>query len=220
MSITIAQLIDTSGGIETLVPENWLPGALLAAGIALVSLVMLRSWWKRRKRSRRRDAEDAALSPKDRMERVRHQAASANPSGAAVQKLMVEAQELTRACTAQLDSRAAKIERLIEEANTTIERLEAAQRGDPAQPLMRHASGPASDESLSAVGFPMAPQRVHTRREAIDRSRESTSSGLTEDPVADRVMALSRKGLTPVQIAQEMGEQVGRVELMLALRRA
>lgn len=219
LQFTLARTGGTREGLTSVIPESWLPGAMLAGGIALVTLVMLRAWWKRRRRSRVRDRADAHLTGKERMERVRTQAASADAPAAAVQRLMVEAQELTRACTAQLDSRAAKLETLIEEANATIARLEAAHMGEDIQPAMRAASGPPSDDAMGRIGFPM-DGRVQTRPSAIERSIEPQNSGLGDDPVAQRVMDLHRRGMSPVQIAQELGEQVGRVELMLALRRA
>ena len=204
------------------IPGEWTPHAMLAAGIALVTLVMLRSWWKRRKRMARRDREDAELSPKARMERVRSDARREDPAGAQLRTLMLETHELTRAASAQLDTKAAKLEALIEEANATIARLQHAQPGEQVPPAMRPATGTVTNSQLSSVGFPMQREheRVRTRPEAIERSIDKVPQGLASDPVADRVMDLSRKGYTPVQIAQELNEQVGRVELMLALRRA
>ncbi|GAB4545755.1 MAG: hypothetical protein Tsb0013_03870 [Phycisphaerales bacterium] len=221
MLTTIALSSQPNTGFADLIPEDWLPGAMLAAGIALVTMVMLRIWWKRRKRSMRRDREEAELSPKARMERIRAEAQRDDPAGSTLRKMMVDAQELTRACSAQLDTKAARLEALIEEANATLAKLEAAQRGAEASPAMRHATGPVSDRGLESVGFPMDRQRVRTRPDAVERSLDASSSpGLGDDPTAQRVMDLARRGYTPVQIAQELGEQVGRVELMLALRRA
>jgi hypothetical protein len=213
---TIAQTQDAARGIEGIIPESWIPGAMLAAGVALVCLVMLRLWAKRRRTQRARDAEEGALSAKERMERLRSKAAVDSPSTAPIERLMVEVQELTRACTAQLDTKAARLERLIEEANATIERLEQANTGAETSPAMRPATGAVTDGQLRTVGFPM-DQRVRTRSDAIERTINPTPN---EDPLAQRVVNMSMRGMTPVQIAQELGEQVGRVELMLALRRA
>lgn len=206
--------------ITSMIPNEWMPGAMLAAGIALVTLVMLRSWWKRRRKNATRDREEAQLSPKERMERVRTEARREDPAQAQVRTLMVEAQELTRACSAQLDTKAAKLESLIEEANATIARLEAARSGEHVTPAMRPATGPVTNEQLAQVGFPVERQTVHTRPQTAERALDASRPSLTSDPTSDRVMELARKGFTPVQIAQELGEQVGRVELMLALRRA
>ncbi|MEM1424154.1 MAG: hypothetical protein AAGH64_09145 [Planctomycetota bacterium] len=218
--IAQAQSATDADAFMGVIPSEWMPHAMLAAGIALVTLVMLRSWWKRRRRMAQRDREDAELSPKDRMERMRADARRDDPAGAQLRTLMLETQELTRAASAQLDTKAAKLEALIEEANATIARLHDARSGEHVPPAMRPATGAVTDTQLSSVGFPMQTDRVRTFPQTIERAIDRAPQGLGSDPIADRVMDLSRKGYSPVQIAQELNEQVGRVELMLALRKA
>lgn len=212
----LAQTESTNSGFRGLLPDSWIPGAMMAAGVALVCVVLLRMWVRRRRKQRVRDARDDAMSAKERMESLRSRAVMASPSTASMDRLMVEVQELTRACSAQLDTKAARLERLIEEANETIRRFEQASIGIETSPAMRPATGAVSDRHLRSVGFPL-DREVRTRNEAIERTMNASAP---EDPLAERVVNLSMRGMTPVQIAQELGEQVGRVELMLALRRA
>jgi hypothetical protein len=224
-ALTIAQTVQPSDPTPapTTNGPDWVAGAMAAAGVALIALVLLVRWTKKRRAAQRLRIDEEAQTTKERMRRIAERAQRDEPQTASLERLMVEAQELTRACAAQLDTRAQRLEQLIRDADDRLARLEEAQRGEPARPATQRAAGPPSDEALGALGFSAdgaSLGRVRTRpgaaRTTIDREPTAHHEG---DPTAQRVHELSQRGYSPVQIAQELGEQVGRVELMLALRR-
>lgn len=100
-----------------------------------------------------------------------------------LESLMSDVRELTRLCAAQLDSRTAKIEKLLERAERAASRLE---------------------------GVADVP--------AVETRRISVATPAPRDPHAERIFALADAGRSPVEIASELGEHVGKIELMLALR--
>lgn len=117
-----------------------------------------------------------------------------------------EAAALARDLTAELDARADRLERLIAEADQRLEQLAQAQA----------RIGTAASASASAAGAaktPTAPARpsfVASHAQASDERLEDTTRA---------ILSLADEGLTPVQIAQRLGQHVGKVELILALQR-
>lgn len=200
-----------SGWTETTIGrEDWLPGAIAALGIAMISTVLLRRWFKKT-----RTAKDAPSMP-IREQREQLQKRSERDS---LDRLMVEVQELTRVCAAQIENRATKLEHLIDLADQRLRELEAAcdsartVRLDPqveyrrdSAPTQREPVGSASrsrDRDWSAEGDPV---------DVVDRR-----SG---DQLSRRIHELSQMGLKSIEIARQLDEQVGKVELILALREA
>lgn len=111
-----------------------------------------------------------------------------------LERLMADAEELTRRLAAVLDNKAAKIEVLIEQADERLRALEGA----AARP------GPAAG-----------------RGEAADaRDAQDAPAPLSMDPLHRKVYDLADQGLTPVDIARKIDRPTGQVELILALRRA
>lgn len=109
-----------------------------------------------------------------------------------VEELMSDAEQLTRRLAATLDNKAARLEILLEQAERTLARLEG-----------EHA--PASTAS--------PPDR-----------QEWFTPAPSPDPVArtldhDVIYRLADAGRAPADIARELGEPVGQVELILNLRR-
>jgi len=119
---------------------------------------------------RRREPAPPRLSPADRR---------------ALEDLMADAEELTGRLAANLDAKAARLERLIAQADERLNRLE-------------------------------------DRAAAESRPRPERRPGLTADdtdPLNRRVYDLADRGLPPVEIAKQLSQQVGQVELILNLRR-
>jgi hypothetical protein len=126
-------------------------------------------------------------------ERIKHLHARAQDRGKA-DGAMADAEELARRLAALMDNKAARIEVLLQQADERIEALTAAgaERGS--------ASSTDSDREAPT---PAAP--------------EASANGFT--PAShDRVYELADQGRDPVAIAQELGQPVGEVELILALR--
>lgn len=105
--------------------------------------------------------------------------------------LLVELSKMARQITAQLDTRSAKLELLIQEADEKIARL----------------------QRLSAVSpAPLQPAEP-------DHDQVPPPSSPPLDPRHREVYTLADEGRTPQEIAQRLDRPQGEVELILALRR-
>ncbi|MGD0460850.1 MAG: hypothetical protein ABSB74_00010 [Tepidisphaeraceae bacterium] len=111
-----------------------------------------------------------------------------------MQNVLVELSEMARQITAQLDTRAAKLESLIREADEKI----AAMKSAPSPP------------ALSPPG--LAPP-------AFGSPVESPEPRAPSDPRHAQVYALADQGRSSMEIAQQLNRPSGEIELILALRR-
>jgi len=111
-----------------------------------------------------------------------------------MQELLVQLQELSRQINAQADTKFAKLEAAIADADRRIARLERLLQAADALP----AAGASPDES-SSTSPAQPPERG--------------------DPFRRRVFELADAGLDPVQIAKQTGRNTGEIELILNLRR-
>ena len=103
-----------------------------------------------------------------------------------------ELMETSRRLSAQLDNKAQRLEKLIGQADERIAAMSAAPRAD----IHRATEAPAEPRP------PASP---------VPRER---------DPLTRAVYELADQGRTPLEIAQELDEQVGKIELIIALRAA
>jgi hypothetical protein len=106
--------------------------------------------------------------------------------------LLVEMSEMARQVTSQLDTRAARLEVLIQQADQRIEQLRAAT--------------PARDAAISDADEP-----AQVRLRPADAEAPA-------DPRHTQVYDLADQGLTSRQIAERLDRPDGEIELILALR--
>ncbi|MGE5608408.1 MAG: hypothetical protein ACM359_04085 [Bacillota bacterium] len=111
--------------------------------------------------------------------------------------LLVELSQMTRQITAQLDTRAAKLEALIEEADRRIGEL---------RKLEEEAAERRTDESTPRC----SPEESGGEEEA--------GSAEVGDSQHEAVYAMADSGRSAQEIAGELGRPRGEIELILALR--
>lgn len=128
------------------------------------------------------------MDPRDKLEQMNQVGRTRND----LSTMMVELEELTRRFSAQLDNKSRQVEKLLEEADQRIAELKRLSGRDVQPP---------------AVGEPVKTDR---------QPNGSSEQGL--DPVSQRVYELADAGKDPQQIAGELNEHIGKVELILALR--
>jgi len=148
----------------------------------------------------RRRAADRAGSPR---EYAREQIARLREEHAVksdMESLLVQLTELSREINAQIDTRFAKLEQAIADADERIAALEA---------LLRRAAG---IENVDVVVTDDGVSETETKRpESIEAE--------PADPRYTRIYELADQGLSAVEIAQQVGQTAGEVELILNLRR-
>ncbi len=106
--------------------------------------------------------------------------------------LLVELSAMARQITAQIDTRSAKLELLIKEADEKIAQLREMTQGTRVSPY--------------AMAAPIAP-----RSKAPEVPVEAAHS---------EIYSLADEGRSPREIAAQLGRQDGEIELILALRSA
>lgn len=207
-------------------------GFLAAAGIAVITATFLfRGMKNRRARlAAGRSPRAGDPMPADAREKLKRIADRATVHER-LEQAMVDAQEAARACAAQIGTRAAKLEALLDQADQRMQRMEqlatrlesllerayAASPAPPAPVEIRHAApAPAAfrrEPARSLIGgegsgfFASTPPA----NAAIARAEPA-------DPLSRRIYGLADEGLPPSEIAKKLEEQIGKVELILALR--
>jgi hypothetical protein len=182
---------------------------LVAFGVVILTWVMLRLQWKRQRRA----AEDGPV------EQMRETLADRQTD----MERAAEVSGIVRDLAARLETRAARLEALLDRADERIEQLEtrlaasgATQTLDAARPGAHHAHAhPHADTDAHPHAHPPADT------DPWARSRPNGAQGprADHDPLHQDVYDLADDGHTPLAIARRLDQQVGTIELILALRR-
>ncbi len=169
------------------------PGLLMAVGVLAVGLSI---WWSLRKKLKRGFVQ-ARESSSEKIERVRRKATHGQRER--IEAYMADAEELTRRLAAILDNKAERAEAMINTAEARLAELEGRMNAPEittrrVEPASSPASSPASALAPDAIRYEVA------------------------DPVAVDIYRLADEGRTSIEIARELDEHTGKVELILALR--
>lgn len=124
-----------------------------------------------------------------------------------MENVLVELSKMSRELSAQLDTRAAKLDALIADADERTARLEALLRQAPARPTFDRSDYAPAVEPLMKLVHPPTPA-------AADDMAPSPSL----EPSHAEIYRLADEGRTVSQIAGELERPSGEVELILALR--
>ncbi|HRP62424.1 MAG TPA: hypothetical protein PK400_03945 [Phycisphaerales bacterium] len=168
---------------------------LVVLGIVIMAIMLGMSM---RGKIARRQAE--SLSPRERLDQIKADA----EHRARRQGLSPESLDIAQSLATLLDTKSARLELLLEEAEHRIAQLES---------LVREAS-----PQQQAISEPAPP--VESPRDVPPPRRAAHANADAVDPLSRSVYELADTGRTPVQIAQQLDEQVGKVELILALRQS
>lgn len=166
----------------------------LAYGLAVVGILFVIAAMFSLGRGRRKKAQTQTTA-RDHVERARQKQGVRDE----LEALMVDINRMARDMGAQLDAKIVRIEQATREADQRIAMLRALQ-----EQAARH--DPYASPALSSPP-PIAPQPT-------DHHAHHTQA----DPLTREVYALADRGIGSADIAQQLGEHVGKVELILALR--
>ena len=218
--------------IEGLISRLNSPNTLFVFGIFLLVFLMMRMLRKNHKTNAKRSNKLA--SPSNRIANIHAQAqASMNPAD----QLMVKTEEITRRLSATLDNKAARLELLIEEADHKLAQLNRqlanpipTESTDSVQPQPTQA--PHSPRTIDPTLLDRArlDQDIEERQTRVaGRIEPSTQAPFTEPKpevpaqqppsVQTQVVELAAAGLTNIEIAHQLNEPIGQVELILNLRK-
>jgi hypothetical protein len=164
--------------------KNW---PLLGMAALALGYIVLRPMLKRKRDPLDRSPSFNSLAQQRAVERQ-------------MSSLLVDLNEMARQISSQLDTRAAKLDALIREADERIEQLRAA-----------GVSVPASNPKPA----PRAPMRL------VPGEHEDSASvprPPSHDPRHAEVYALADEGRAPSEIAARLNRPNGEIELILALR--
>jgi hypothetical protein len=164
--------------------------ALIGLIVAITALMLI---------STRRKWRESQNSPRSYTRELYKRLKEEKSTISDVQEVMLELEQLARNIHGQIDTRFAKMEKAIHDADERIEQLSR---------LIRAAGGqPAIDVTV-------------TDKTATDPASDgdANDSAVAEAPHAD-VFRLADAGMAPAEIAKELGSPIGEVELILALRK-
>jgi len=208
----IASRIPPIGLVENVV--DFLP--VLGIALILASMFMMM-----RKRRQQRASEPTA---REQLQRTNQQQGMRDD----LQSLMVEIEQMAKRLSSQLDSKTVRLEKLLEEADQKIAELDRRQQNHDAAAPSRGPDHHQTERTPETA--PSSPS--HTARPEPDGRRNAThvatsntvsqaqSPGAPDDPLTRSVYELADEGKNPGQIASELDEHVGKVELILALRKS
>ena len=150
-------------------------------------------------------------------------------------KAMLDAEEITRRLSAQLDNKAARLELLLEEADAKLSELNRVLAG--AERSANRSIPPRSPDPLYAASQddrmpaprtldPSLLDRARMDQDLAERGSMHTtppsqmSTGSAQDQINERILRLADDGLGCIEIARSLNQPVGQVELVLNLRKS
>ncbi len=163
-------------------------------GVLLITMGMLMGIRKRRRRAAGR------TTPREQIQELSQKQAVRGD----LEALMVEIEQLGKRFGAQLDAKAVQMEHLIDEADARIAELKELERAGQDAPQAQPPQGsPLKAQTLRAPQSPTPSPETPSPDDALKRS----------------VCDLADQGHDPVEIARRLDEHVGKIELILALRK-
>ncbi len=185
---------------------------LLAGVVIVVTMIMI---------STRRRAADRGSSPRayarEQLAKVREQEGMRDD----LQELMMQLEKLAREINAQVDTRFAKLEKAIADADARLAELKRLGVGEatPVETVQEQpADGPVLEPREST------PTESDRGKGVVDEVAADSGDATADEPVdaaesvERRIVELSRAGKSPLEIARALGRDVGEVELIIKLK--
>lgn len=178
------------------------PGSMALLGMAIIGLTLLMRLTARRLMKSRNSPPSVPTESLRKTERLKH-------AQQTLEQTMLELDDLSRQIHGQLDTKLARLETLIRDADRRIERL------------ARMKGGVEGSASLDILLPQEIPQGLVSEAAAPDTDLQTDQSeAKTRDGQQTRILALADEGLGSGEIADKTGIHVGEVELILGLHHA
>lgn len=197
---------------------------LWAAAIALLAFFLLQRTQRRIARSQK----DKQLSVQERVAKK----FDGSDIYSQISGQMAQLAELSRQINGQIDTRVAKLEILIAEAERAILKLEKLTGKSPHEITEALANSHADQDAATAIKaisekFQNSPQDSQEQKSLseeeiqdqneLEEILESGVSSFEKTSNNQEILDLADKGLSAVQIAQKFNRPVGEIELVLSL---
>lgn len=160
----------------------------------------------------RRSQQFSHLDAKERIAQFRK--TDTNHLQVQIEELMAELADLSREINGQIDTRLAKLNALLDEADRTIARFEqtmghpegsASSPGTKNESLGRNETSPVHNQQQNRKNLTAADHVLRTQK--------------APDAQTQAILDMAHQGKTAVSIAQKLGRPVGEIELILALNK-
>ena len=178
------------------------PVAAIAVGVGAIMLIYLFLLRPKARQARRRP--DPLNVPASR----RQSLAGEREAERAMQSIVLQLEQMSRQIGAQVDTKAAKLEALIAEADEKIQALGRAVSDAP--------TAPTPDRDRAAGLAAMLSEQIRSSRPAGANENETGLAGLARH---GDIYRLADEGLDASAIAGRLRRPRGEVELILALRK-
>ena len=172
---------------------------MMLIGVALVTTSLLMRLKKRRTKAAR-----APTAHEQIQQNRQHRGMRGD-----LETLMVEIEELSKRFATQLDAKSIELEQLLDQADQRIAQLER----------LGHDTGEARVSSFNTNGG-LGSSPAEREAGSSDDQASALAQEAGDDPLARSVYELADQGSDASQIARQLNEHVGKIELILALRRA
>jgi len=173
----------------------------LPAGVVMITLFLILRLVKRRKQS-----AGQPITTREHIERAKQ----ARGVRGDLEQIMVEVEQVAKRLSAQLDAKAMRLEQMIAQADERIAELKDVQG--------ESENTPRQSDRLEEIA--KAQQDTSTDLFRHPGGSDKVGGSSADDPLAKSVFELAAAGNSAEQIASSLGEHVGKVELILALRNA
>jgi len=188
------------------------PKGLLWIGIVIFLGVLLLV------KSRQRVARSKAHDKLSVQERVQMQFRDRNIYCDQMNELMAALADLSRQINGQIDTRLAKLEILLRQADEKIDALnrhkEKYPNSDQKQSSTKKQPAPSeqADKELSGEDIKDIAAQFH---QSLPPEKQTNGENLS--PQARQILELFNQGISKIDIAQQLGRPIGEIELILSL---
>ncbi len=174
-------------------------------GVIIVAFLILAFSFFMMRRTRKRLARGQTHQQLSARERVNERYdTSARQMHSQMGELMAELADLARQVNGQLDTRMARLEILLQQADKTLARLEAAGK--------QSVNGKAASNNYN-----MPTGNGNEDVKSTQSQWQPPRNPLLKSPFHQEVISLAQAGEKAVNIAQKLGRPVGEIELILSL---
>jgi len=215
--------------------NSMLPNILIIGAMVLLVFLMMRAL--RRTSQANRARTRSMGSPSERIADIRQQAEQSMEPG---RKLMVDAEDIARRLGASLDNKAARLELLIEEADAKLDQLNRAiARSEGRTPAPDQSAPPEQAGTPKRTIDPALLDRARIEQDYEERQSRVAGRINPEPPISpdsddrpqptpapdpeisisDQIQALALSGKSSKEIASELQQPIGQVELIMNLHK-